>query len=147
MSPQIHRLWVSPQDAPFSCSSLDCDNDSRRRNCHHSPPSSKLPFISLESSRFTLVWWQDILHWLHASFHLFWHQQSQDLKNFKDQVVGCGLSVQSISDDKWIDVICTNYFAPSSKEKEEELKHGRKNMVRAVGSQWQHITKDFTLTN
>jgi hypothetical protein len=38
-----------------------------------------------------------------------------------------------ISDDKWIDVIHTNNFALPSKEREEELKLGRKNMVKAVG--------------
>jgi hypothetical protein len=52
-----------------------------------------------------------------------------------------------ISDDKWVDVIRANYFAPPSKEKEEELKFSRKNMVRAIGSQWQHTTDDFTATN
>jgi hypothetical protein len=45
-----------------------------------------------------------------------------------------------ISDDKWVDIIRANYFAPPSKEKEEVLKFGKKNMVRAIGSQWQHST-------
>ena len=40
-----------------------------------------------------------------------------------------------ISDDKWVPVIRADCFAPPSKEREEELKVGRKNMVRAVGSQ------------
>jgi hypothetical protein len=52
-----------------------------------------------------------------------------------------------IPDDKWIDVINTNYFTPPSKEKEEELKFSRENMVRAVGSRWQNTMEDFTLTN
>jgi hypothetical protein len=52
-----------------------------------------------------------------------------------------------ISDDKWVDIIRTNYFTPPSKEKEEELKFSRNNMVRAIGSQWQHTIEDFTPTN
>ena len=52
-----------------------------------------------------------------------------------------------ISDDKWIDIIQTYYFTPPSKEKEEKLKFNRKNMVRAIGSQWQHTIDDFTPTN
>jgi hypothetical protein len=52
-----------------------------------------------------------------------------------------------ISDDKWVDIIRINYIAPPSKEKEEELKFSRKNMVRAIGSQWQHTIDDFTTTN
>ena len=52
-----------------------------------------------------------------------------------------------ISDDKWIDIIRTNYFTPPSKEKEEELKFNRNNMVRVIGSHWQHTIEDFTQTN
>jgi hypothetical protein len=53
-----------------------------------------------------------------------------------------------ILDDKWIDVIRNNCFAPPSKKKEEELKFSRKNTVRApVGSQWLHNTEDFTPKN
>ena len=51
-----------------------------------------------------------------------------------------------ILDDKWVDVIRTNYFAPPSKEKEEMLKFGRKNVVRgAIGSQWQHVPQKTSL--
>jgi hypothetical protein len=52
-----------------------------------------------------------------------------------------------ISDDKWIDIIRTNYFTPPSKEKEKELKFSRENMVRAIGSRWDNTIEDFTPTN
>ena len=52
-----------------------------------------------------------------------------------------------ILDDKWIDIIRTNCFTPPSKEKGEELKFNRNNMVRAIGSQWQHTIEDSTPTN
>jgi hypothetical protein len=41
-----------------------------------------------------------------------------------------------ISDDKWLEIIRNNYFAAPSKEKEKELCFNRRNMVKAVGSQW-----------
>jgi hypothetical protein len=39
-----------------------------------------------------------------------------------------------ISDDKWLEIIRNNYIDNPSKEKEEELKFSRGNMVRAIGS-------------
>jgi hypothetical protein len=52
-----------------------------------------------------------------------------------------------ISDDKWIEIIRNNYIDNPSKEKEEELKFNRKNLVRAIGSRWKTTIQDFTPTN
>jgi hypothetical protein len=77
------------------------------------------------------------------------HRSFRHVKNFEDKMDG-DTAFETLAtkhpecrdrwilDDKWVDVIRTNYFTPPSKEKEEELKFGRKNMVRAIGSQWQH---------
>ena len=52
-----------------------------------------------------------------------------------------------ISDGKWIEIIRNNYITNPSKEKEEELKFNRGNMVRAIGSRWKTTLQDFTPTN
>ena len=52
-----------------------------------------------------------------------------------------------ISDDKWMEIIRNNYIDNPSKEKEEELKFNRGNMVRAIGSRWKSTIEDFTPTN
>jgi hypothetical protein len=41
-----------------------------------------------------------------------------------------------ISDDKWMEIIRNNYIDDPSKEKEEELKFSRANMIRAIGARW-----------
>jgi hypothetical protein len=51
------------------------------------------------------------------------------------------------SDDKWIEIIQNNYNDNPSKEKEEELKISRANMIRATGAQWKTTMEDSTQTN
>jgi hypothetical protein len=51
------------------------------------------------------------------------------------------------SDDKWMEIIRNNYIDDPSKEKEEELKFTRENMIRAIGARWKTTIQDFTQTN
>jgi hypothetical protein len=52
-----------------------------------------------------------------------------------------------ISDDKWMEIIQNNCIDDPSKEKEEELKFSRANMIRAIGARWKTTIEDFTQTN
>jgi hypothetical protein len=52
-----------------------------------------------------------------------------------------------ISDDKWMEIIRNNYIDDPSKEKEEDLKFSRANMIRAIGARWKTTIEDFTQTN
>ena len=52
-----------------------------------------------------------------------------------------------ILDDKWMEIIRNNYIENPSKEKEEELKFNKGNMVRAIGSRWKTEIQDFTPSN
>jgi hypothetical protein len=72
MSPQTHPFRASHEGAPiFVLASIATITAIAATVITHSPPSSKPVRTSLESSLFML--WQDILHWLHTGFHLFWH--------------------------------------------------------------------------
>ena len=111
------------------------NNESRRRNSHHPPQPSKLVWCtSFEISLF--MQWQDILSWLHTSFHLFWHSSSFSRARQKPgRSSGCLVRPlkslqhsnpkycnQWISDEEWIDIIHTNFFTPLSKEGRRRVK-------------------------
>jgi hypothetical protein len=52
-----------------------------------------------------------------------------------------------ILDDKWIEIIRSSYIDNPSKEKGDELKVNRGNMVRAIGYRWNKTEiQDFTPT-
>ena len=46
-----------------------------------------------------------------------------------------------------MEIIRNNYIDDPSKEKEEELKFTRANMIRAIGARWKTTIQDFTQTN
>jgi hypothetical protein len=49
--------------------------------------------------------------------------------------------------EKWSEIIRNNFYTEPSKEKEKELCFDRRNMLKAVSSQWSHSMEDFTTAN